>query len=430
MTRASFLGLLVLGILLTGLILTSGAVLALTIPPILFWIHSLWRAPDGLKVEIRRTLSEERVGPSMPVIVRLSLVNSGGGLEELAIRDMSSPRLTIVGGSNHHLISLGPSETFVFEYSVRGPRGVFPLSMVHMEAGDHTGLLPTVRDVETPGEVTVLPRAIRIKEVPIRPRRTRVYAGTIPARLGGAGVEFFGVRAYQVGDPSRRINWQASARSTDLLFSNEFLQERVADVGIVVDGRDGANVEVEGQSLFEHSVLAAGALADALLQQGNRVGLLVYGNYLQWTLPGYGRLQRERIVHALARAAPGPSQVFEGLQHLPTRLFPSESQLILISPLLERDPQTLIQLRARGYHVMVICPDPVGFAENGVRLPSNRFLLADVQLAARILRIERHTMFQRLRRAGVPIVEWDVSRPFDGAIRAAFARLHRSSIAA
>ena len=114
-------------------------------------------------------------------------------------------------------------------------------------------------------------------------------------------------------------------------------------------------------SLFEHSVLAAGSLADALLQQGNRVGLLVYSQYLHWTLPGYGKLQRERILQALAGAAPGASQIFDGLQYLPTRLFPAESQIVLVSPLVEDDYLTLVQLRARGYQVMVVSPDPVGF---------------------------------------------------------------------
>ncbi len=51
------------------------------------------------------------------------------------------------------------------------------------------------------------------------------------------GTEFFGVREYHPGDPPHSINWRASARSMEALYSNEYQQERVADVGIVVDGR-------------------------------------------------------------------------------------------------------------------------------------------------------------------------------------------------
>jgi len=82
-----------------------------------------------------------------------------------------------------------------------------------------------------------LPPVRRIRRVAIRPRRTNVYSGTIPARLGGPGVEFFGVREYARGDPPAWINWNISARHPQSLYSNEFEQERVADIGIVLDSR-------------------------------------------------------------------------------------------------------------------------------------------------------------------------------------------------
>ena len=234
-------------------------------------------------------------------------------------------------------------------------------------------------------------------------------------------MEFFAVRDFAPGDSPGRINWNASARHPEKLYSNAFQQERVADVGIVLDGRERTNLFTGGHSLFEYSVLAAGATADALLRQGNRVGLLVYSQYLQWTMPGYGRLQRQRILHALSGAAPGASQIFEGLQHLPARLFPPESQVVLISPLVEDDYPTLVQLRARGYQLTVVSPDPVAFEKN--HLPGRAAKYSkEVDLAARIVRIERAWMLWRVRRAGVHVVEWDVSEPFDQVTQRAFRR--------
>jgi uncharacterized protein (DUF58 family) len=235
-------------------------------------------------------------------------------------------------------------------------------------------------------------------------------------------VEFFGVRPYLPGDPPRHVNWHASARNPDELYSNEFQQERVADVAIVLDGRERSNLHAEGDSLFEHSVLAAGSLADTVLQQGNRVGLLVYSQYLHWTLPGYGKIQRERILHALARAAPGSSQIFEGLQYLPARLFPAQSQIILVSPLIDEDYPTLVRLRARGYHVMVVSPDPVGFEARLLPRRGAKYSAAEVELSARIARLERAWMLGRVRSAGIRVIEWDVRQPFDQVTRAAFSR--------
>jgi len=423
MSRAWFLGLLLFVVLMAGVITLRGSELALAVPILLYWAYALLWAPHELKVRISRRLSAERVVPGTPIDVRVTVLNAGGALEELILDDAVPPGLELVEGSNHHLLSLGARQSFEFTYTVQGARGGYIFDTLRAQAGDLLGLLRITAEEHAESHLLILPTIARIKAVPIRPRRTRVYAGTIPARVGGEGVEFFGVRQYEMGDSARRINWRATARHPESVFSNEFQQERVADVAVVLDGRDRADLRVAGRALFDHAVVAAGTLASALLQQGNRVGLLVYSQYLQWTYPGYGRVQRERILHALANAAPGGSQIFEGLQYLPTRLFPPESQIVLVSPLVEDDLTTLVQLRARGYQVLVICPNPVLFEMSNLPRPGSRYSTVDVALAGRILTLERTAMLGRLRRAGVQVIEWNVAHPFDLAMRGAFRRM-------
>jgi hypothetical protein len=137
-------------------------------------------------------------------------------------------------------------------------------------------------------------------------------------------------------------------------------------------------------------------------------------------LPDYGKIQRERIMHALARAEVGVSSVFAGLEHLSPRMFPPESQIVLVSPLVSEDLDILIQLRGRGYQVMVVSPDPIKF-ELGI-LPK----LERVETAARVVRMERDLFLRRLGRAGVQVVGWDVSLPFDQAVGPLLARQRRS----
>jgi uncharacterized protein (DUF58 family) len=234
--------------------------------------------------------------------------------------------------------------------------------------------------------------------------------------MGGPGTEFFGIREYQAGDPPRWLNWHATARHPSTLFSNEFEQERVTDIGIVLDSRERANVCVAGSSIFEYAALAAAAMADAFLAQGNRVGLLVYGQFLHWTLPGYGKVQRERILRVLAQVQPGTSEAFADLANMPTRLFPVHSQLVIVSPLLADDLDILLKLRARGYNVLVVSPDPVAFE---VALLRQR---PDIGLAARIVRMERTLLLQRARRAGIQMVDWDVSMPFEQVMASRLSR--------
>ncbi len=422
MSRAVLLGSLIMLLVLAGLSTLHGAFLALSMPLLAFLIYGFWMSPEQIQLEARREIGADRVAPQTPVKVRVTITNLGPGVEELAIQDVLAPGLSVIDGSSHHLVSLHRGATFSYEYSLRGPRGAFPFEGFHAEGGDALGLLRLRQELAVTGQLFILPDLTRIRQVPIRPRRTRAYAGTVPARVGGPGVEFFGVRDYEPGDSPRQINWRVSARHPEDLYSNEYQQERVADVGIVLDGRERANLFAGGYSLFEHSVQAAGALADAFLAQGNRVGLLIYSQYVQWTLPGYGKLQRERILHALSAARTGASQVFDGLQYLPTRMFPSESQIVLVSPLVEDDYSTLVQLRARGYQVLVIVPDPVSFEQSLLSGARRHYALADVELATRIVRMERRLMLGRLQRAGVQVVEWNVTKPFEQAVRGALRR--------
>jgi uncharacterized protein (DUF58 family) len=411
MSRTTFLVLILYALLLAGLAGLRGDLLGLAIPFLVYLLAGLWRAPETLDLEVRRALSRERAMPDEDVSVTLEVTNRGADIDELLLEDVLPARLALRFGTPRRLLPLKKGASCSWTYTVHGPRGGYPFGPVKVEAADAFGLRRSRQEVRVRSELFVFPPLTRLKYVPIRTRSTRVFSGTIPARVGGPGVEFFGLREYQPGDPPRWINWRASARFGDELYANEFQQERVADVGIVLDGREKTNAFRGGRSLFEYSVLAVASLADAFLAQGNRVGLLHYGRYIDWTLPGYGKVQRERILQALAHAQPGGSPVFSGLEHIPVRFFPAHSQVVLVSPLDVDDLEVLIQLRARGYQVMVVSPDPAAF-ELGF-LPGQ----PSVQLAARIVRMERSLALARLQRAGVQVLDWDVAQPFDLVVK-------------
>jgi uncharacterized protein (DUF58 family) len=408
MTRRAFLLIVLVYLLvIAGLVSLRGELLALAIPLILFLLVGFWKAPGQLHLEIQRSLSGERAMPDQPVQVTLTVRNNGPGLEEMIIEDNLPGGLQVRKGSNRHMLAIPGNGSYTWTYTVSGPRGYYAFSTVLVDASEGLGLLQQRTSFPANGQLFILPPVMRIRRVAIRPRRTNVYSGTIPARLGGPGVEFFGVRAYEHGDPPAWINWKISARRPQELYSNEYEQERVADVGIVLDGRLGTNVLRKGHSLFEYSVQAVAALADTFLAQGNRVGLLLYGHYLHWTFPGYGKIQRERILQALAKAEPGGSLVFADLAHIPTQLFPAHSQIVLVSPLRLDDFDVLLQLRARGYQMMVISPDPVSYELS--YLPDR----PEVRSAGRIVAVERALLIQKLQHAGVQVVNWNVIRPFD-----------------
>ena len=416
MSRSLLLGFITYALLLAGVASVRGEFIALALPFVVYLLAGFLFTPEHIKLEATRHLSAERTSPYADIVVTVTVTNRGSHIEEVLLEDVLPPDLTIRSGLSRHLVRLAKGGSYTFGYTVSGPRGGYGFEFVRAKVNDHLAATSREVQIEAKGQLFVFPPVTRLRHVAIRPRRTRVYAGTIPARAGGTGTEFFGVREYQQGDSPRIINWRVSAHQQDVLYSNEFQQERVADVGIILDGRLRTNEFARGHSLFEYSVQASAALTDALLAQGNRVGLLVYAAFLRWTLPGYGKVQRERILHSLAHARPGGSDIFSDLQHLPTRLFPSKSQIILVSPLHEDDLMPLVYLRAQGYQVLVVSPNPVKFEIS--YLPKDR----NVELAGRVIHMERGLLFQKVQRAGIQILDWDVSEPFDLVVKRKLSR--------
>jgi len=415
--RLLLLSALTYGLFLLGLGTLQGELLALALPLIIYLGAALLYGPGELQLKASRTLSAERISHGMTVVVRLTVTNENSRLEEALIEDLVPPPLELVDGKPSLLASLPPGGKVELTYTVRGRRGEFDFEDVRVTASDHLSVFRRQTTISTPVRLTVLPKVLKLRRVAIRPLRTRAYAGPVPSRRGGAGVEFFGVREYRVGDPFRRINWQMSARYPRSIFTNEFEKERIADVGLILDARERSDIRSRGDALFEHAIHAAASLAEVFLRDGNRVGLLIYGHILDWTFPGYGKVQRERILRALANARTGKSLVFEHLDYLPTRFFPSRSQIVLISPLCEDDLPALVRLRARGYQVLVVSPDPVSFELKTLEpQPAAR-------MAARIAYLERKLLLRRLPQAGIQVVDWQVTKPFDQVVHASLGRM-------
>src|SRR4029450_8155091 len=118
------------------------------------------------------------------------------------------------------LTTIAPGASAELAYTVAGERGLYQFSGLEATVHDQLGLVHASVTPPAPGQVFVVPEVIRLRRVEIRPRRTQVYAGQIPARQGGPGVEFYGVREYQPGDPTRWINARATARNPQNLFVN------------------------------------------------------------------------------------------------------------------------------------------------------------------------------------------------------------------
>ena len=417
MNRTILLSVLICVLVFFGLVTFNGVLLAFALPLVLLLAASFILQPGEFNLRVQRTLSEERVVQGVDIAVTLTLVNEGISLLSVTIEDLVPAGLKIVEGEASVAVALPAGESVELAYTVLGRRGYYQWPGVMVTAVDPFGLMYKQETIVQESRLFILPSVNKIPHIPIRPRRTRIYPGIIPIRKGGPGQTFYGIREYHSGDSLRLLNHRLSARNDQELYVNEFEQERAGDVGIILDVRQSTNLFEGGYSLLEHGVEATATLADAFLAQGNRVGLFIYGGGLDWVFPGYGKVQRERILRALAQARMGDHKIFEKLYYMPTNLFPVRSQLVLISPLKREDLADVTGLRAKGYQVLAVVPDPIAYEEQVLQG------LEHLDLAVRIARLERQSLMRGLRKGGIQVVEWQVDQPFHLSAQHALGRL-------
>jgi uncharacterized protein (DUF58 family) len=281
-----------------------------------------------------------------------------------------------------------------------------PLSLIESEM-----ILPANATIQ------VRPQVKKFKAISLRPQNTVHSPGSIPARLGGSGTDFYGIREYHSGDPLRTLDWRLTARHPRKLFTKEFEQEEIAEIGLILDARQRTDLRIGNESLFEHSIGATASLAEMFLHQGHRVSLHVFGGTMLNAFPGYGKTQLHRIMSCLSKAKiEAESRALGSLDFIPIRMFPNHALIIVISSLTSTDRSLFQRLRAYGYQAFLISPDPIDFASSTLSHDATN------QRAIRATRIERRLQLNEIAQLHIPVIDWQVRQPLFPLVRNALTR--------
>ncbi len=237
--------------------------------------------------------------------------------------------------------------------------------------------------------------AVRLERTIAAPGETRSH------RIGSSG-EFFGIRSATPTEPPRRINWRASARAGQLL-ANEFELDRTGDLLILIDARPSALGRAVDAQLLGLSLAAATGVAEAFLREKARVGIGVFGEFLDAVPLSSGRTQRLRVRRALVRArltsSPGPA---ERCAVAVRRHFPPGVTTLLFSSLGDEESDYLVTyLRRRGYPTLVVSPSPLPLQSRAGGLPAD-----EEALVQRISKLVRRARLAHVWQYA-PVVDWD-----------------------
>jgi uncharacterized protein (DUF58 family) len=119
----------------------------------------------------------------------------------------------------------------------------------------------------------------------------------------GSGVDFADLREYEPGDDVRYIDWNVTARM-DSPFVRTFLEERELTAWLLLDRSPSMGFGPTERTKELVLIEVTTTLARLFTRGGNRVGVVLYNNEVERTIPPRtGRNQVLRIIHHLLRPA-------------------------------------------------------------------------------------------------------------------------------
>jgi len=244
------------------------------------------------------------------------------------------------------------------------------------------------------------PELLRIGAV--RLERTTPLPGETRSRRVGESGEFHGIRPARPEDPPRQINWRATAR-TGRPLANEYDLDKTGDLLILLDARPTPLGPALDERLFSVARAAAVGLSDSFLRVKSRVGVGVFGEFLDVVPLSTGRTQRIRIETALKQAHLSPvSAPAERCAVSARRHFPPGLTTVVFSSLSDDSSEDLSPyLRRRGFPAVVLSPSPLPLIAAASRLTGE-----DEELARRIARLVRRDRIARAWQEA-PTIDWD-----------------------
>jgi len=329
------------------------------------------KALDAL--EITRKFPK-RIGEGSPFEVELGFVNKTFVRLPLELLDSYPPFFRIRSGSNSAVIQV-PAKGFAeLRYQARptsiGSNSFGPLRLV---ARDIAGLFFYERSLTdaVPSVVEVTPTAKELSRGVLTAVAMSTYGGSVASRRKGEGLEFADIRRYEPGDPYKRIEWHATAK-TNRLMVRELYAETQLNVMVILDSTESMAYGEAGRTKLDYAARAVASLVSYLSRRGDFVGLTVVQGKSPSVHPlARGNAQAYNLLRALGGLTPEESPA-DALRSAVGRCLAvggvkGKTLFFVITDLdFERDLQPLRQLLEMNHEVIVVSPYTPLFEAHGL----------------------------------------------------------------
>ena len=160
---------------------------------------------------------------------------------------------------------------------------------------------------EAPVDASAIVRRARRLRFRARPEAVSALAGAYLGARPGTGLTFAELRAYEPGDDVRHLDWNVTARQGKP-YVRHYIEERALTLWLIVDVSASLRFGPDGRSKADRAAQAAALLASAAIQNGDRAGLSLVSDRVEFEeRPAGGTRHLAQILRALI-AAPASSR--------------------------------------------------------------------------------------------------------------------------
>lgn len=325
------------------------------------------------RLEITRKFSR-RVDEGSLLDVKVGFVNRTFVRLPIELLDSYPPFFRLKSGSNAAVLNVPAKGFSELHYKIRptsiGRNAFGPLRLV---TRDIAGLFFYERSVEesVSGVVEVTPAGRELTKGVLSAVAMSTYGGSVTSRRKGEGLEFADIRRYEPGDPYKRIEWHATAKTNHLMV-RELNAETQLNVMVLLDSTESMAYGEAGRTKLDYAARAVASLVTYLSRRGDFVGLTVMQGDRPVVLPlARGEAQAYRLFGALGDLSPKESPA-DSLRRAVGRCLAvggvkGKTLFFVITDLdLERDLQPLKLLLEMNHEVIVVSPYTPLFEAHGL----------------------------------------------------------------
>ncbi|HSJ35427.1 MAG TPA: DUF58 domain-containing protein [Acidimicrobiia bacterium] len=284
--------------------------------------------------------------------------------------------------------------------------GTYRLGEMDMTGFGPLGVVARSFSFSSAETLVVLPGVEKARLL-VEPISTNLHGGDLVSAQRGRGSALAELRPWSPGDSPRSINWRATLRS-DQTWVTARHADRSGDLVLVIDSVLELGSDVE--PAVTRAVRIAAALVEAYGHGRHRLGLVSLGGYTRWFGLDSGRVHEHRLLAAAMATQATPEPVWMAVDRILDHTVRPPSMVVFVSPLLDDALIGRIHRLARARIDVAVVAIEV---DSWLRSPSDH----PRRLARRIWHLEREAVVDRLRQAGVAVVEWRPHRPLDELMR-------------